>query len=390
MTAEGKGKLIIRGIPNDDVAQKVVAFMCASAKNATPEAVAARLKNLPLVVSSAIQAQTAYRVVRALQAIGADVEFVPDAPADTSFELESNAVTPPAQFTPPYTTARETARPITPAAVGVVERPAPPDPRAQREARKRQNELREVALAQKLLIYAVVAGFVPAASPVLYFITAPFQLYTIYRLTAALNCEMLHRVLYLLCTLVPLVGIVILLILNAKATRRLTAERIPVGLFGAGSGEIAALGDGEGGGTMIGPVYFLVLAMLAIGGVASGTLPRSWPTAEENVQAMIDREVARANKEFPKEIDPETRIDNVTAGPDKLITINYTMLKHPASEIDADRFGGELKDKVRQETCTDGKLEPLLKKGVSVAYAFNGNDGLPITTITIAPADCGN
>jgi len=66
------------------------------------------------------------------------------------------------------------------------------------------------------------------------------------------------------------------------------------------------------------------------------------------------------------------------------------MLKHPASEINADDFSNALKDKVKQETCRDKMLQPFVKKGVSVAFAFNGNDGLPIATITIAPADCGD
>lgn len=51
---EVQGKLIIRAIPDEEVAQRVAAFICAHSQNMTTEAVFERLKKLPLVLSSTI------------------------------------------------------------------------------------------------------------------------------------------------------------------------------------------------------------------------------------------------------------------------------------------------------------------------------------------------
>ena len=78
MAAEGNGKLIIRSIPNEDVAQKVFTFVCANAQNIPPEVVAAKLKKLPLVLSSSISSQAGSRVIQSLAEMGAEAVFIPE------------------------------------------------------------------------------------------------------------------------------------------------------------------------------------------------------------------------------------------------------------------------------------------------------------------------
>ena len=55
----------------------------------------------------------------------------------------------------------------------------------------------------------------------------------VYRLTTALHMGMTARVLYMLAMLVPYLGIILLLIVNQKATKLLNAHGIKVGLMGA-------------------------------------------------------------------------------------------------------------------------------------------------------------
>lgn len=78
MATQANGKLIIRGIPSEDVAQKVFSFVCANAHNTSPEVVADKLKKLPLVLSSSISAQAGSRAVQLLADMGAEAVFVPD------------------------------------------------------------------------------------------------------------------------------------------------------------------------------------------------------------------------------------------------------------------------------------------------------------------------
>ena len=78
MATQANGKLIIRSIPNEDVAKKVFTFVCANAKTTSPEVVAAKLKKLPMVLSSSISSQAGNRVVQSLAEMGAEAVFVPE------------------------------------------------------------------------------------------------------------------------------------------------------------------------------------------------------------------------------------------------------------------------------------------------------------------------
>lgn len=103
MATDRRGKLIIRGIPSDDVARRVVTYLCATNRNVPPEDVACRLKRLPLVVSSSIPAEVGNRVVRSLAEMGADAVFVPEEPAPPPPAPEKTASPSPSppSFLPP-------------------------------------------------------------------------------------------------------------------------------------------------------------------------------------------------------------------------------------------------------------------------------------------------
>jgi len=119
-------------------------------------------------------------------------------------------------------------------------------------------------------------------------------------------------------------------------------------------------------------------------------LPSLIPGKNEYTGSSIEREIAKANKQFPKQIDAETRINNVAAGPGKLITYNYTLINHQAVDLDADKFQKAMADKIKQETCRNRETQPYIKNGYSIAYSYKGNDGNPVATVTVVPDDCGN
>ncbi|NVN89843.1 MAG: hypothetical protein HXX11_04500 [Desulfuromonadales bacterium] len=78
MATEANGKVIIRCIPNEEVAQKVFEYVCSNARNTSPEIVAVKLKKLPLVLSSSISPHAGSRVVQTLAEMGAEAAFVAD------------------------------------------------------------------------------------------------------------------------------------------------------------------------------------------------------------------------------------------------------------------------------------------------------------------------
>lgn len=101
--------------------------------------------------------------------------------------------------------------------------------------------IERVASAQKLIIYSILAYFAGAAvrallGPIglLVFVGAILMgLVGAFRLCSALGYPMAVRVILIVLLFVPLVSLIVLLVLNAKATGRLRAAGYHVGLLGA-------------------------------------------------------------------------------------------------------------------------------------------------------------
>ena len=93
-------------------------------------------------------------------------------------------------------------------------------------------DVREIGLAQRLLIKSVLANFL-GVFPILFLLIIPFQLYAIGRLSAALKVPVLIRILNAVLVLIPILALVPLLVTNRKATKILRAQGLRVGLMGA-------------------------------------------------------------------------------------------------------------------------------------------------------------
>jgi hypothetical protein len=264
-----------------------------------------------------------------------------------------------------------------------------PHKRQNETDRQSVNELCEIAAAQKLLIWAVAAGFAVFLSPYLYILVVPFKLYAVYRISRVLRFEMVFRIICMVCMFVPLLGIIILLVLNSKATGTLSSAGVRVGLSGASQADLDAMGAGGKGSSFLAPAFVAVLLAIAIAGLSTGMLPSSLSGTQIFSGNSLEREIAKANKQFPKQIDSETRIDSVAVGPGKLIIYNYTLVNYSADDVDSDKFQEALAARVRQETCRNRETRPYIRKGYSIAYSYNGKNGNPVATMTVAPEDCG-
>lgn len=101
--------------------------------------------------------------------------------------------------------------------------------------------IERVASAQKLIIYAIFGYFAavalqaflgPVAALLLVLVVCAALMGT-FRLCTGLGFSMVSRVILLVLMFVPLVSLVVLLVLNAKATGKLRAAGYHVGLLGA-------------------------------------------------------------------------------------------------------------------------------------------------------------
>ena len=89
----------------------------------------------------------------------------------------------------------------------------------------------EVAKRQKstlwMLVISLVASFIPFAT----IVTGCIQVYFIYKLAVALRSSTAW--VYTILVFIPLVGLIALLVINGKATKKLQEHGIRVGLMGA-------------------------------------------------------------------------------------------------------------------------------------------------------------
>jgi hypothetical protein len=92
-------------------------------------------------------------------------------------------------------------------------------------------ELKEIAQAQRLLLWSILAGIAAFGFKLLLVLTIPFQVWAAYNLSKKLNLRLAW--LWTILTIIPLIGLIVLLVINSKATSALRAAGVRVGLLGA-------------------------------------------------------------------------------------------------------------------------------------------------------------
>lgn len=74
--ASNTGTVIIQGLPNREIRQKVEIFLSNHVKNLTRDKIADLLEKTPLVINNNISEKKGYTIVKHLKALGASAEFV--------------------------------------------------------------------------------------------------------------------------------------------------------------------------------------------------------------------------------------------------------------------------------------------------------------------------
>lgn len=101
--------------------------------------------------------------------------------------------------------------------------------------------IEQVASAQKLIIYGILAYFAAAAiragmGPVGLLVALGalvMGLIGTYRLCSGLGYSMITKIILMVLMFLPLIGLIVLLVLNSRATSKLRAAGYRVGLLGA-------------------------------------------------------------------------------------------------------------------------------------------------------------
>ncbi len=97
-------------------------------------------------------------------------------------------------------------------------------------------ELLEVGTRQKQIMWLILLSLVTMFIPFATIVTGIIQIYFIFRLAEAVRSSAAW--VYIILAFIPLIGLLGLLHINAKATKALQANGIKVGLMGAKSSDL--------------------------------------------------------------------------------------------------------------------------------------------------------
>lgn len=139
---------------------------------------------------------------------------------------------------------------------------------------------------------------------------------------------------------------------------------------------------------------------LAFGkGMTQALMDYVWPKRTPAAQSagagrdlFYDNEVqkmaAALNAYAPRMLGNGVRFDGAQAGPGPLLTFHNTFVNLPSSQVNR-AVVEALTSEMRQMACGDTKLRELFAHQVVVTYAYAGNDGVPVASISIYPSNCG-
>ena len=142
------------------------------------------------------------------------------------------------------------------------------------------------------------------------------------------------------------------------------------------------------------PAYLgmVFVALVACGAKDPQTKQPNGSTQLNSVRSLEKRlaEIAgQANQAAPANIDSNTRLDGVKAGPGLRLTSTYTLVNPESEGISSTTFEAKLTPVVTEASCKNPDLRPLIDQGVVVVLEYRGNDGNPIGTLSINRDTCG-
>jgi len=98
-------------------------------------------------------------------------------------------------------------------------------------------------------------------------------------------------------------------------------------------------------------------------------------TANNDLDLVLQGAAKMLNKQLPLMVDSDSKLVKATAE-GKTLTYHYTLIKYSADDLDPEALKETLKPMVTQQTCTMPNLRPVVDKGATIRYQYNGNDDM--------------
>jgi hypothetical protein len=134
------------------------------------------------------------------------------------------------------------------------------------------------------------------------------------------------------------------------------------------------------------PGYWVVLfaALAACGGKDTHQIEK-----EQSLGRRLAEIAGQANQAAPTNVDPDTRLDGARAGPGLKLTSMYTLVNAESNGVDSTTFEAKLGPIIKEASCDNPELRPLIDQGVLVVLEYRANQGNLIGTISLNRDTCG-
>jgi hypothetical protein len=136
----------------------------------------------------------------------------------------------------------------------------------------------------------------------------------------------------------------------------------------------------------------MVFAALAACGVKDPQTGKPNGSIQPNTIRALKKRLAeiaaQANQAAPADVDSNTRLDGARAGPGLRLTSTYTLVNSGSEGVNRATFETKLTPVIKNASCKNPDLRPLIDQGVVVVLEYRGNDGNPLGIISINRDTC--
>lgn len=93
------------------------------------------------------------------------------------------------------------------------------------------------------------------------------------------------------------------------------------------------------------------------------------------------------NREAPKIIDDQVRLEKAEAGPGALVTYHYTLINYDGDALPEDAAAEMGTDLIKQ-TCTNEALRKAIGDGLKFDFLYANNVGATVASVSVSAEGC--
>jgi hypothetical protein len=135
-------------------------------------------------------------------------------------------------------------------------------------------------------------------------------------------------------------------------------------------------------------IVFAALAACGVKDPQTGKPGHLTPRESLMVMRKLAQIAGQANQASPADVDANTRLDGALAGPGLKLTSRYTLVHSKSQGVDSTIFQTKLTPAIKEASCNNSELRPLIDQGVVVVLEYRGEDGNPIGVISLNRDSC--